>query len=347
MWNLLLALEYDLPTMVDLRAFWVHVRLTSMHNKDTLFSFGKEVAPYCVDLRLDHLNWMNVADLRRLLAKFHSLVRLHIGNVALSKSTLINDINTLFPFLKQLNLLIALDADVFEDISAALSQIKQLDYLSLVLEDKKGKCGFHRMLNFLSSIGGYLSDQNLRLYLRLIPEYISNLAGEYKLVSVEENGYGIKHRMKFNDIPEETLFDPINLSLISTLEHLIVSFRPMLNMDLRLALKDSTMEKLPLQTLVLPCVPSTSDSIDIFDLQQLRTLDIGALNVKNRAELTRLDQLLLSHSIRNLTIHLNEWQPARLVVVGKEQKTSIQSNVLARQDRFPMNSIHSIEMCAL
>jgi hypothetical protein len=104
----------------------------------------------------------------------------------------------------------------------------------------------------------------------------------------------------------------------------------MLNVTLTLKLNDSTINKLPLQTLVLPCLPSTSDSIDILDLHQLIILDIGYLNMKNRMELIRLDEILVchrSHSLRNLTINLNEWQPARLVVVRKEQKTSEFSSV--------------------
>ncbi len=300
-----------------------------MHTKDILFSFVKEIAPYCVDLRLDNLNWMTVADLRRLLSNFRLIVCFHTGNVSLSKSTLIKDIKILFPFIKSINLLISLDANVFEDLCASLNQINQLEHISMVLVDKKGKNRIDWIINFLFffSIGGCLSDLNIRLYLRLVSEYISTMTGECKLVSIEENGYGIEHSILLNDIPREILFEPITLSLISTLKHLIVSFRPMLNLNLTLKLKDSTNNKLPLQTLVLPCLP---DSIDILDLRQLTILDIGYINVKNRIELKRLDEILLSHryhSLRNLTINLNEWQPARLIVVRGKQTTSEFSSV--------------------
>jgi hypothetical protein len=124
-----------------------------MHNKDILFLFVKNIAQYCLDLRLDNLNWMTIVDLRRLLAKFHSIVYFHTGNVILSKSILINDIKNFFPFIKHLNLLIALDANVFEDIYTSLNQIKQLEYLSLVLEDKKGEHRFDWILNFLFIFG--------------------------------------------------------------------------------------------------------------------------------------------------------------------------------------------------
>jgi len=171
-------------------------------------------------------------------------------------------------------------------------------------------------------LGGCLSDISARIYFRLVCEYISNMKNEYKLISIEENGYEIKNRFLSIDIPKETSFGSINLSLISTLNHLIISFRSMLNINLTLEKKDSKINKLQLQTLVLPCLPSTSNSIDILDLNQLKILDIGYINVKNRIELTRLDEILLcyrQHSLRNLTISLNEWQSARLVVVWRKE----------------------------
>lgn len=130
-----------------------------------------------------------------------------------------------------------------------------------------------------------------------------------KLLSIEENAYGIKHRLR---LLTESFDQTINLSLISSLQHLIVSFRPMWNFNLTLELKDSIAKKLTLQTLVLPCLPP----VDLLDLNQLTILDIGCINVNNRFDLARLDEILLSHSLRNLTIGLNEWQPVRLVVVN-------------------------------
>lgn len=119
--------------------FLSHVRLTSLDNKNTLFSFVKEIGVYCVDLRIDNLNWMVVADLRRLLSNFRSVVYFHSGNVALSKSTLINDIQILFPYLKSIHLLISHNQSIFQDLCLALNQIKQLESISLILEDKKGR----------------------------------------------------------------------------------------------------------------------------------------------------------------------------------------------------------------
>jgi hypothetical protein len=148
------------------------------------------------------------------------------------------------------------------------------------------------------------------------------MTNRYTLLSIEENGYEIKKRFLSIDACEEIPFGPMNLSLISTLHHLIVSFRPMINVDLILDLKHSTIDKLKLQTLVLPCVPSTSHAIDILDLNQLRILDIGYVNVKDPIELARLDDILICHrhhSLRNLTLSLNEWQPARLVIALKSQ----------------------------
>ena len=108
---------------------------------------------YCVDLRIDNLNWMIVTDLRRLLSYFRLLVSFHTGNVVLSKSTLINDVQTLFPFLKYIPLLISLDDvsessltirrstitdDTLEGICATLNGMKHLEHISLVLQNKKG-----------------------------------------------------------------------------------------------------------------------------------------------------------------------------------------------------------------
>jgi hypothetical protein len=149
MWHLLLALNYDLSKMIQLRAFWSHIRLSSLHNKNILFSFIKKIAMYCVDLRIDNLNWMIAVDIRRLLSNFRSLVCFHTGNVSLSKSILINDIKILFPFLKYVHLLISLDAsctrqssindDGFQEICAALNQIDQLEHIGLILQDKRGE----------------------------------------------------------------------------------------------------------------------------------------------------------------------------------------------------------------
>jgi hypothetical protein len=130
--------------------FKSHIRLSSLHNKNILFSFVKEIAVYCVDLRIDNLNWMNVVDLRRLLSNFRSLICFHSGNVSLSKSTLINDIQIHFPFLKYITLLISLDDlssvhqnfivdNLFQNVCESLRQMNQLEYISLILQDKKGE----------------------------------------------------------------------------------------------------------------------------------------------------------------------------------------------------------------
>jgi len=178
-------------------------------------------------------------------------------------------------------------------------------------------------------LGGCLCDLNARMYLRLACQYISNITSEYKHISIEENGYEIKNRFLLIDIAEKPSFGSINVSLISTLKHLIISFRSMLNIDLILEKKDSKINKLQLQTLVLPCIPSRSNSIDILDLNQLNILDIGYVNTKNRIELTRLDEILLSHrqhSLRNLTISLSEWQSARLVVIRRNEDNKQTTN---------------------
>lgn len=113
--------------------------MTSLHNQKILFSFTKEIVHNCIDLRLDNLNWMITADLRRLLASFRLVVRLHTGNVFLSRSTLINDIRTMFPFLKYLTVLVSLDSDGLKEFSTELNQIHQLEHISLILQDKKGE----------------------------------------------------------------------------------------------------------------------------------------------------------------------------------------------------------------
>ncbi len=291
---------------------------------------------YCIDLRIDNLNWMTVSDIRRLLSNFRSLVCFHTGNVSLSKSILINDIKNFFPFLKYITLLISLDGssnsslttrrsaitnDLFQEICASLTQINHLEHISLVLQDKNGKNRRTKIKMLeLCFLGGCLSDLGARLYFRFVCEYISNMTSDCKLISFEENGYEIKNRFLSIDTAEETSFGSINISLLSTFKHLIISFRPMLNLNLTLAIKNSATNKLQIQTLVLPCVPSTSNSIDILDLNQLQILDIGYVNVKDRIELRRLDDILLCHrSLRNLTISLSEWQLARLVIVWKKE----------------------------
>ena len=116
---------------------------------------------------------------------------------------------------------------------------------------------------------------------------------------------------------------PVQLSLMPMLQHLIVSFRPMPNVNLTLTIKDSaTTTRIQLQTLVLPCLPVMSNAIDILDLDHLKILDIGFVNVRNRLELSQLDHLLAHrrcHSLVNLTLSLSEWQHARLTVRRTEQ----------------------------
>jgi hypothetical protein len=113
-----------------------------MHTKDVLLSFVRRIGEFCIDLRIDNLNWMTVADLRSILSKFRSVVYFHSGNVVLSRALLTNDIQTLFPFARHMNLLIVWDTAAFEEIWTTLNQIQQLEYLSLVLQDKKGKDRF-------------------------------------------------------------------------------------------------------------------------------------------------------------------------------------------------------------
>ncbi|CAF3515094.1 unnamed protein product [Rotaria sp. Silwood1] len=335
MWHFLQALDFDLSRMIHLRAFWSCIRLSSLHNKKILLSFIKEVAMYCVDLRIDNLNWMIVADLRRLLASFRSLVCFHTGNVALSRSTLINDIKILFPFIKYITLLISLDSSkmsysptrqysttdtIFQEICASLNTIDQLEHISLVLQERKGAC---------------LSDAGAQIYFHLVCEYISNMTNHYKLISIEENGYEIQNRFFSSTTSNRSSLGSMDLSLIPTLNHLIVSFRPIPSVNLTLDIKDSTIDKLQLQTLVLPCVPSTSKSIDILDLNQLKILDIGYVYVNDKIELTRLDQILFSHrqnSLRNLTISLSEWQSAKLVLVWKKEDNSKQ--IITSKEQF-------------
>ncbi|CAF1573965.1 unnamed protein product [Rotaria magnacalcarata] len=322
MWHFLQALDYELARMINLRSFWSHIHLSSIQNKHILLSFAKNIAIHCTDLRIDNLNWMIVADMRRLLSNFRSLISFHTGNVSLSNSTLINDIKVLFPFLKYITLLISLDSltilssstrsssinhDVFKDICASLNEINELKHVSLVLQDKKGAC---------------LSDPSARLCFRSVCSYISNMNNNYTLISIEENGYDVKNRFFSLDTSMRPTFEQINLFLLPTLNHLIVYFRPMSNVNLTLNIKDSSVNKLQLQTLVLPCVPSTSDSINILDLYQIQILDLGNVDVKSRTELARLDEILFCHrqnTLRNLTINLNEWQSTRLVVRWKKQ----------------------------
>ncbi|CAF2596418.1 unnamed protein product [Rotaria sp. Silwood2] len=317
-----------------------------------LLSFVKAIAMYCIDLRIDNLNWMIAADIRRLLSKFRFLVCFHTGNVALSKSTLINDIKILFPFIKYITLLISLDSskisyvstrqcsmidDTFQEICASLNEINQLEHISLVLQDKKGtKIIDPTKKIYLSDslLGACLSNAGAQIYFSLVCEYISNMTNHYKLISIEENGYDIDNRFFSLETTKVLSSESINLSLISTLNHLIVSFRSMPSVNLTLNIKDSMINKLQLQTLVLPCVPSTLNSIDIIDLSQLKILDIGYVTVNDRIELTRLDEMLICHrqnSLRNLTISLNKWQSAKLVVVWKKEDKSKQITTTSGQ----------------
>lgn len=81
---------------------------------------------------------MTAVDLRRLLSNFRLLVRLHTGNVFLSRSTLINDLRTQFPFLKYLTVLVSLDPDAFQEFLTGLHQIPQLEHISMIIQNKKG-----------------------------------------------------------------------------------------------------------------------------------------------------------------------------------------------------------------
>lgn len=164
------------------------------------------------------------------------------------------------------------------------------------------------MIIFICFLEGSLSGQNLRLYIDGILHYASNMPDGCKLLSIEENGYGIKHRYHLTDTLGENCHPSLHLALIPTLKHLILSCRSIPNMDLKFQLKDP-MKKLPLQTLVLPCLPST----DLLDLSQLTLLDIGYINVNNRLDFVRLDEILLVRTLRNISICLNEWQQTRLV----------------------------------
>ncbi|CAF0755968.1 unnamed protein product [Adineta ricciae] len=321
MWHLLLALNYDLPTIMNLRAFWIRIRLSSLHNKAILYSFIKQISMYCVDLRLDNLNWMVVVDIRHLLSHFRLLVSFHTGNVALSKSTLINDVKNFFPFVKYLTLLISVDDsmesclttrqstntdETFHSICTTLNEMQHLEHIVLVLQDKKGGC---------------LSDLSARTNFRLACEFISRRINNCTLISIEENGHDIKDRFPSNDSSDRTYTGSIDLFLNNTIKHLIISFRWMLSGNLKLAITDSSQEKWQLESLVLPCVPLTWETIE---LNQLKLLDIGYVNSKNRDELTRLDELLIchhrSHSLQDLTLNLNEWQSVRFVIRWKNQE---------------------------
>ena len=140
-----------------------HIRLSAAgYSKANVLSFVKQLSASCIDLRLQDLNWLPAADLRRLLAHFRSLVSLHTGNVSLSKRTLIDDVKHLFPFLKYVTLSIPLDGrsvppaavnqsalktnpdadaddDLFHDVCSSLSEMDQLEYVSFVLSDRKGE----------------------------------------------------------------------------------------------------------------------------------------------------------------------------------------------------------------
>ena len=172
--------------------------------------------------------------------------------------------------------------------------------------------GWSEYVNYLLLIEGCLPDPNLRSYFQVISTYTANMAEGCKLLSIEENLYGIKHRLRLTETPAEWYNQTMNLSLPSSLQHLIISFRSMSNINLVFTSKDSTAKKLALQTLVLPCLSPT----DLLDLSQLTVLDIGYINMKYRFDLARLDEILLAHTLRNLTIGLNEWQPARLVALS-------------------------------
>ncbi|UJR13817.1 hypothetical protein I4U23_000828 [Adineta vaga] len=348
-WHFLLALNYEASTISNLRAFWSRIRLSSLHNMTTLFSFIKQISMYCVDLRIDNLNWMIVTDLRRLLSYFRLLVSFHTGNVVLSKSTLINDVQTLFPFLKYITLLISLDDvsessltirrstitdDTLEGICATLNGMKHLEHISLVLQNKKGGC---------------LPDSSVRICFRSVCAFISTMTNNCTLISMEENGYDIKERFLSNDTTEGTCFGSINLSLMNTIKHLIISFRRMTIANLILEIKDSKQEKLLIETLVLPCIPSTSNSIEILDMNQLIILDIGYVNLKNREELTRLDELLQCHrqyhSLRNLNLNLNEWQSTKLVIQwqNEEIKQTTQFSSIFENCFDPLNTSDEVD----
>ena len=136
----------------------------------SLCSFANQVAPYCVDLRLDFLNGMLAADLRRLLSKFNSIVRFHSGNVALSKRLITYDLNNLFPYLKYLHLLVTLDnltlpnagslhgvdANFIDGLFESLKRIHELEYVSLIFEEKKGEQ--KSLISFGNLVSGSIQD---------------------------------------------------------------------------------------------------------------------------------------------------------------------------------------------
>jgi hypothetical protein len=316
-----------------------------MHNEEVLLSFAKQVGMYCVGLRLDYLHWMLTADLRRFLSNFRSVVRFHTGNVALSKRTLVHDIGVLFPFLKYLTLLISFDGSTscsvttgnssitdatFQDLWTSFNQINELEHVSLVLEGKKSKserdsCRPSTSIAFLCL--ECLSSADARQYVRSACDSISKIHERVTLVSVEENGYTVNRKFT----PTDVFNGQVTLSLTDRLKHLILAFRPMLSMQLILNRRDSTAGKLQLQTLVLPCLPSTLDSINLLDLSQLRILEIGQVDFKSQEEWQRLDAILLCHrkySLHNLTIHFNDFTFVRLVLVQRDhpETKSVASN---------------------
>lgn len=305
-----------------------HVRLSSLHSNETLLPFVKQIAMYCIDLRIDNLNWMVAADLRRILSPFRLAVSFHSGNVALSKSTLVHDVKTLFPFLKYVHLLVSLDNvifasstrrqsalgdETFHGLCASLNTLPQLEHISLVLQEKKGRM-LRRCLTASSVVlsGGCLSESSARVYFGLVCEYISTMQNSCTLVAVEENGHDIKDRFSPADTTESRSVGAVQISLPSTSKHSIVSFRPMPQTKLTLATVERALTPAILTTLVLPCVPAAWNDIDLHGLQ---ILDIGCVDVSDREELLHLDELLHCHrdgSLRNLSISLNNWQLTRL-----------------------------------
>jgi hypothetical protein len=164
-------------------------------------------------------------------------------------------------------------------------------------------------------------------YFRLACQYICCVTCPTRYVSIEENGYGIHQRFESNCTwPMPVQLPSIRLSLVSTLKQLILPFRSVVRTDLTLEKRDDTEKKLPIEILALPCLPSTSHSIDILDLERLQVLDIGYIDLCHRSTVERLTHIVRLGRLRNLTIDFDRCVSMTLMIVSNstldEQRTS-------------------------
>lgn len=122
-------------------------------HRDILRLFAKTIGPKCSNLRLDHVDRMLAADLRYILTKFRSVIRLQLGRIGLTKKMFINEFSTLFPDLKFFKIFLIIECENgFSNSAAALTQTnlfgefllslensQQLERISVILQDKEGK----------------------------------------------------------------------------------------------------------------------------------------------------------------------------------------------------------------